>query len=247
MVSTSNENGRHFSGYYVQPASTGRHGNGSIIIDVDETLYDNVATIGKHANRFRANLITGAMFIISAFIGILIALIPMMFIGLYRIPSQSMMDTLQPGDRIVISRMWMHDDNVNRGDIIVFHDPGEWLDAGREGETLIKRVIGLPGDTVSSLGDCKVLVNGEIIDEPYVKDGCSSNIAFNVTVPSGKVFVMGDNRGNSADSRYHLNDANGGMVPIGNIIGKTEGVFWPLHDMRFNIRNESSDDLWFNE
>ena len=54
-------------------------------------------------------------------------------------------------------------------------------------------------------------------------------------------------RENSADSRYHLNDANGGMVPIVNIIGKTEGVFWPLHDMRFNIRNESSDDLWFNE
>lgn len=246
---TAHEYGSHFSGLYVsrKPAS-GRHADmrSGIIIDMDESLWiaderknreredANIASY-RHANRLKRNLIGIASVAASIGVGITGAFIPLAFMGVYTIPSASMENTLMIGDRIAITRAWLHDGDVDRGDVIVFKDPAGWLDgAPHKGNTLIKRVIGVPGDTVEAGADGKVKVNGKPLDETgYVKGGTGSDITFKVKVSEGNVFVMGDNRENSADSRYHTDDGNDGLVPIADIIGRTEAVYWPLTDMRF--------------
>ncbi|MBD3780984.1 MAG: signal peptidase I, partial [Micrococcales bacterium] len=96
---------------------------------------------------------------------------------------------------------------------------------------LIKRVIGLPGDRVASAGDgSPVTVNGVAVDESaYLAPGASpSEIAFDVTVPEGSLWVMGDNRQHSADSRWHLGDPGGGAVPVSDVVGTAFVTLWPL-------------------
>lgn len=164
--------------------------------------------------------------------------VQMFLVQLFVIPSESMEDTLQVGDRIAV---WKLAGEPARGDIVVFSDPGGWL-AGQprpapnlyatlmskihlapDPDTgyLVKRVIGVAGDRVQCCTpEGMIVVNGEPQVEPYVKPGARSDqIVFDVTVPQGSVFVMGDNRGRSADSRYHMVE-NSGAVPVGNIIGK---------------------------
>lgn len=168
------------------------------------------------------------------------------------IPSSSMEDTLEVGDRVLVSRLAPGPLDLHRGDIVVFEDPGGWLrqdpdpdslrqrliDVGEfvgllpanTGSHLIKRVIAMPGDTVSCCGqDGRVSVNGVSIDEPYVIDGAvPSEIPFEITVPEGHLFVLGDNRPNSADSRYHQGAPGGGTVPIENVVGVAQVTIWPL-------------------
>ncbi|MGK2349265.1 signal peptidase I, partial [Actinomyces sp. W5033] len=94
---------------------------------------------------------------------------------------------------------------------------------------LIKRVVGVPGDRVVADGSGTVSVNGVVLDEGYVKEGRSaSDVAFDVVVPEGFVWVMGDNRSNSADSRFHQDDAHGGFVPVSEVVGVAKVVVWPL-------------------
>jgi signal peptidase I len=94
------------------------------------------------------------------------------------------------------------------------------------GHHLVKRVIGVGGDHVVADGKGTLSVNGVVIKEPYVKDGQSPSLtSFDVTVPQGYVWVMGDNRGNSADSRYHRDDAHGGFVPLKNVVGVAKVVY----------------------
>jgi signal peptidase I len=166
----------------------------------------------------------------------------------FTIPSGSMEDTLNEGDRVLVT---MYDaDSVERGDVVVFTDPDGWLtdpeptgiarvwrDAlvlarilpQNAGHHLIKRVIGLPGDHITADGTGPVRVNGVVLDEPYLKPGrVGSEIAFDVTVPEGYVWVMGDNRSNSADSRLHQGDAHGGFVPADDVVGIARCVVWPL-------------------
>ena len=173
------------------------------------------------------------------------------FIQSFYIPSVSMEDTLQVNDRIMVNKLATSD--LAGGDVVVFTDPGGWLteettqtsgflgvvddvltfvgllphDAG---EHLIKRIIGMPGDTVECCTtDGRLTVNGVAIDEPYLKDGVApSETTFSVQVPEGHVWVMGDNRSNSRDSRAHLGDAGGGFVPIENITGRAFVITWPL-------------------
>ena len=183
------------------------------------------------------------------------ALLRAYVVQIYEIPSGSMERTLRDGDKVAVP-MYGSDD-VERGDVIVFSDPDDWLHVkeptGLRGATqrlmvsvnllpentghhLVKRVIGVGGDHVVADGKGTLTVNGVAIKEPYVKDGQSSSLtSFDVTVPQGYVWVMGDNRSNSADSRYHRDDAHGGFVPLKNVVGVAKVVFQWTHLSRWGL------------
>ncbi|MFG3347411.1 signal peptidase I [Streptomyces sp. NPDC048018] len=172
----------------------------------------------------------------------------------FLIPSGSMQNTLQQDDRVLVDKLtpWFGAE-PDRGEVVVFRDPGDWL-AGRPvaepnaaqkflsfiglmpaaGEQhLIKRVIGVAGDTVECKGSGPLKVNGKPLDEPYVFAGntpCSTDGPgqFKVTVPSGHLWVMGDHRQSSLDSRYHQSDPRGGMVPLTDVVGRAVVVAWPV-------------------
>lgn len=169
---------------------------------------------------------------------IVMLLIRIFLLGFYVIPSGSMMDTIQIGDRVIGTKLTPSVFDLERGDIVVFRDPDNWLaenqtSSGGE-EYLIKRLIGLPGDTVACKGPGQpVTVNGEAIDESaYLREGVNpSDFAFSATVEEGHIFVMGDNRSNSADSRYHLDESTHGMVPIDNVASVAVATYWPADHM----------------
>ena len=174
----------------------------------------------------------------------------------FSIPAGSMLDTLQIDDRVIVSQLTPGLIDVNRGDVVVFVDPGGWLPSGLATEDdpltnlfnwvsvqlgmpdqslnnhLIKRVIGLPGDTVAccdSLGSLSV--NGVPLNEAYLRlpngTTAASGESFSVKVPENSLWVMGDNRYNSADSRANLSKPGGGFVPMGNVVGRAFVVSWP--------------------
>ncbi|MFJ2980370.1 signal peptidase I [Curtobacterium sp. NPDC087082] len=142
------------------------------------------------------------------------------------IPSLSMANTLLVGDRVLVNELVPGVVPLRRGDVVVFEDPGGWLGPG-QGNDLIKRVIGLPGDTVSCCdAQGRLSVNGHAVDESYVvlQPG-SDRVAltdFSVTVPKGRLWVMGDNRYDSADSRAH------GTVPVSDVVGRAFVTTWPV-------------------
>ncbi|HSF97436.1 MAG TPA: signal peptidase I [Ornithinibacter sp.] len=172
------------------------------------------------------------------------------------IPSGSMEDTLLVGDRVIVSKLSPTPFDIQRGDVVVFQDPGGWLDiappverSGLAGtlhdglvfvgllpaeseDHLIKRVIGLPGDRVTCCTEGQALtVNGVALTEPYLKPGdVPSSLPFDITVPEGQVWVMGDHRSDSEDSRFHDPSGTGadGAVPIDDITGRAVAVVWPL-------------------
>lgn len=157
--------------------------------------------------------------------------------GMYAIPSGSMENTIMPGDRVITTRLSPRPIALRRGDIIVFKDPANWLaneGATHNSDRLIKRLIGLPGDTVECAGGgAPIVINGVPIDESaYLKPGVEpSRSAFSVTVPAGRLFVLGDNRANSADSRAHANDGAQGLVPVDDVEGVAFVRYWPLNRM----------------
>jgi signal peptidase I len=174
----------------------------------------------------------------------------------FYIPSESMETTLRVGDRVIVNKLVPSPISVKRGDVVVFEDPDHWLPAaipversplGRvlngtltfvgllpsdEGNHLIKRVIGLPGDKVVCCdANKRLLVNGVALNEPYLFPGdVPSQEPFVITVPAGRVWVMGDHRSNSADSRPHDEGSGGvkGSVPERLIVGRAISVVWPL-------------------
>ena len=149
----------------------------------------------------------------------------------FSIPSASMEATLQVGDRILVNELAPRLSELHRGDVVVFRDPGGWLSPA-EGDDLVKRVVGLPGDTVRCCdADGRLTVDGEPLDEPYlqVPEGDPASLAaFDVTVPEGALWVMGDNREDSADSRSHVTGPYEGFVPLENVVGRATVVFWPV-------------------
>lgn len=164
-----------------------------------------------------------------------VLLIRIFVIGCYAIPSESMLGTIAPGDKVATLKIAPWFSRLYRGDIVVFRDPANWLaDKGRDGfggSYLIKRLIGLPGDVVECSGAGQpIKVNGVAIDEhAYLRDGVApSAFAFRVEVSSGHVFVMGDNRSNSADSRYHQDDGDHGLVPVDDVVGVAIVRYWPI-------------------
>ena len=172
----------------------------------------------------------------------------------FYIPSGSMENTLQINDRVAVNKVPFIGKSIKRGDVVVFRDPDNWLPEPYVGDQnkfiakikdgfvavgvlpnpakqyLVKRVIGVAGDKVECCSkDKKLMINGVEIDEPYIFAGnTASDTNFNVTVPAGKVWVMGDHRGASADSRFHQDDINTGMVPNSKITGKVVGIIWPI-------------------
>ncbi len=166
----------------------------------------------------------------------------------FYIPSGSMESTLDKNDRILVQKVSYWTGDVERGEIVVFDDPGEWLgpEEGREasnvaqeglsliglyptGGHLVKRVIGVAGDHVVCCdSEGRLEINGAPVDEAYLRPGLSpSDTKFDVTVPEGKLWVMGDNRNNSSDSRAHLGAPGGGFVSTDDVVGKVWTVVWP--------------------
>jgi signal peptidase I len=133
----------------------------------------------------------------------------------FYIPSESMVPTLEVGDRVFVNKFIYRFSEPERGDIVVF----ESVNGGEE--DLIKRVVALPGDEIE-VRNGTVLVNGEEQEEPYLNRGLPFNGSYQPTeIPEGEVFVMGDNRANSADSRVF------GALPVENIEGEAFMRFWP--------------------
>jgi len=203
-----------------------------------------------------------AIILVSAII--LSLLVKTFLVQAFFIPSQSMHDTLIEHDRILVSKLTPGPFDLRRGDIVVFKDPGGWLPADAApdpgpvqgainsaltfiglypadaNEHLVKRLIGLPGDHVSAVAGGPVTVNGVEIDEPYLAAGVApSDIAFDVTVPENSIWVMGDNRSHSSDSRYNQGKPGGGSVPVDNVVGMAFVTVWPIERMGL-LRNPTS-------
>lgn len=181
------------------------------------------------------------------------------FLHFFFIPSGSMENTLQIGDRIAVNKFGALFSDIKRGEVVVFADPDNWLgaapDDSKKGITgqvksvlitigvvpdpakqfLIKRVIGVGGDTVICCDSAgKLQVNGKSVTEPYIyENNTPSDSKFNVTVPHGYIWVMGDHRGASADSRFHTDDVNKGMVPLTKVVGRAEFIVWPFKNLDF--------------
>lgn len=177
-------------------------------------------------------------------------LVRSLWLDVYYIPSASMEPLFQEGDRIVVSRTDFRDDPVGRGDIVVFDGRGSfaplnsgngpvldflggvghWIGLSGGDTTYIKRVIGLPGDRVVCCdADGKLAINGQPVAEPYLHEGdAPSKLQFSVIVPPGRLWLMGDHRSQSADSRSLLGAPGGGMVPLDRVIGRPVQIIWPL-------------------
>ncbi len=180
---------------------------------------------------------------------VLSILLKTFLIQAFFIPSESMQNTLQVGDRLLVNKLRSSEERLERGDIVVFVDPGGWLRAqavepsaaqkaltwigllpANADEHLIKRIIGMPGDTVECCDEeGRILVNGEAIEEPYVYPGAQpSEKKFSVTVPPAHLWLLGDNRPRSQDSRYSEGAVGGGFVPVRNVVGSAWLIMWPF-------------------
>ncbi|MFF8954489.1 signal peptidase I [Streptomyces sp. NPDC014894] len=184
---------------------------------------------------------------------VLALLIKTFLVQAFSIPSDSMQNTLQRGDRVLVDKLtpWFGSE-PERGEVVVFHDPGGWLKGeptpdpnalqkflsfiglmpSAEEKDLIKRTIAVAGDTVECRKGGPVKVNGKALDETYVFPGgtpCDDQPFGPFKVPEDRIWVMGDNRQNSRDSRYHMEDVNGGFVPVDQVVGRAVVVAWPIN------------------
>ncbi|MFC8271554.1 signal peptidase I [Streptomyces sp. NPDC057271] len=194
-------------------------------------------------------------------VAVLIALVLKTFlVQAFVIPSGSMEQTIRIDDRVVVDKLtpWFGS-TPQRGDVVVFKDPGNWLqDAGppaddpvgvkqvkqaltfigllpsADEQDLIKRVVAVGGDTVVCCDkDGRITVNGVPLDEPYLHPGNEpSKIKFRVTVPQGRIFVLGDHRSDSADSRFHLEEKDQGTISVDDVVGRAVGIVWPVSHWR---------------
>ncbi|MFF4645285.1 signal peptidase I [Streptomyces sp. NPDC001389] len=183
---------------------------------------------------------------------VLALLIKTFLVQAFSIPSDSMQNTLQRGDRVLVDKLtpWFGSE-PERGEVVVFHDPAHWLEGeptpepnvvqkvlswiglmpSAEEKDLIKRTIAIGGDTVECKRGGPVVVNGKALDEPYIYPGntpCDDAPFGPITVPKGKIWVMGDHRQNSQDSRYHMQDSTQGFVPVSDVVGRAVVVAWPI-------------------
>lgn len=230
----------------MQPESKGRHGADS-------------RSFLKMLKRARRNFFISFLIDFVLIVGtalVLSVLIKAFLLRSFFIPSGSMLETLQINDRIIVNVLVPEVIDIQRGDIVVFRDPGGWLGPARieekdwisqtsdfvlgsfgitasdSDEHLVKRVIGAPGDVVVCCdADGKLIINGVSITEVYLAPGQNpSNLEFDVTVPADSFWVLGDNRGNSQDSRYHSDLPSAGFVHSEHIVGRAFVVSWPFEN-----------------
>lgn len=230
----------------MQAESKGRHGADS-------------RSFLKMLKRARSNFFVSFLIDFVLIVGtalVLSVLIKAFLLRSFFIPSGSMLETLQINDRIIVNVLVPEVIDIQRGDIVVFRDPGGWLGPARtedkdwvnqtydfvlgsfgitasdSDEHLVKRVIGAPGDVVVCCDtDGKLTINGVSITEVYLAPGQNpSNLEFDVTVPADSFWVMGDNRGNSQDSRYHSDLPGAGFVHSEYIVGRAFVVSWPFEN-----------------
>ena len=173
-------------------------------------------------------------------------------VEVFSIPSGSMENTLLPGDRVLVSKIVYRFRDIARGDVVVFSGQGSWgpdappppgnpflrlwddltnlIGVTAPGTDYIKRVIGLPGDHVVCCdAQGRVTVNGvPLSEQSYIHPGdVPSSVPFDITVPAGHLWVMGDNRADSDDSRYRTTDPGGGSIPESEVVGRAFVIIWP--------------------
>lgn len=207
----------------------------------------------KAKNALMAFVVDTVVILISALI--ISFVIKTFFIRSFYIPSGSMFDTLQINDRIIVNQFVPNVVPLERGDVVVFRDPGGWLGSTPEktashplaqiadflstfvgisapdnNQHLVKRVIGKGGDHVVCCDrDNRITINGKEIIEPYLAKGSNpSNTEFDVIVPKDSFWVMGDNRSNSEDSRYHPDAPGKGFVSKKYVVGRAFVISWPV-------------------
>jgi signal peptidase I len=188
---------------------------------------------------------------------LLAVLIKTFAIQAFWIPSGSMENTLEVNDRVLVNKIVYHIRDIHRGDIVVFNGDGSWdpgtvpvagnifqqfasgfasmFGFGTPGDILIKRVIGIPGDRVACCdAQGRVTVNGVALNEQsYLYPGSAPSLSrFNIVVPPGRLWVMGDNRFWSADSRDHMGDPGGGTIPESAVVGRAFIIIWPINRLR---------------
>ncbi|NGN94622.1 signal peptidase I [Nocardioides sp. KC13] len=226
---------------------------------------------------------------IIAVTAILLAVVIKTFLAqAFYIPSESMQPGLEVNDRVLVEKPSYWTGTPERGDVVVFADPGDWLATNQvppaptgfravlakvglypTGDHLVKRVIGVAGDTVECCDSGRIVVNGTPLDESsfiaptdtcdgpmaqdngsYVKGGCRG---WKAVVPEGRLFVMGDNRANSADSSFHLCSpkrqksddpaCGNAFVPVSDVVGRVTVVFWPTDRFGLERRPETFESL----
>ncbi|MGH3354216.1 MAG: signal peptidase I [Nocardioides sp.] len=231
-----------------------------------------------------------AEIVIIAVTAVLLAVVIKTFlVQAFYIPSESMQPGLEVNDRVLVEKpSYWFDGTPERGDVVVFADPGDWLSANQiapaptgfraalakiglypTGDHLVKRVIGVAGDTVECCENGRLLINGTPLDESsfiaptdhcdgpmaqdngaYVRGGCRG---WKAVVPEGRLFVMGDNRANSADSSFHLcsperqessdpairETCSSAFVPVSDVVGRVAAVFWPTDRFGLEHRPET--------
>ena len=148
----------------------------------------------------------------------------------FKVQQVSMERTLEPEQYVLVDKLTPRFDTYKRGDIVVFKPPETWVDSGTD-EPYIKRVIGIGGDTIE-IHDGSVFVNGTKLEEPYVyreDDQPQATETFNGVerwvIPDGQLFLLGDHRGNSSDSR------EGGPVEVSAVIGRAWLRYWPINTL----------------
>lgn len=248
-----------------QDAPLAREGNPPVEVDSASETDSAAGAAEERRARPKRKKLTGWRAFLRDVALILVAAIVISFliktflIRSFYIPSQSMEDTLHINDRIIVNELVPNVMPIERGDIVVFRDPGGWLapvpeveqnpvvaavdwllsiiglTAPDSNDHLIKRVIGLPGDVVACCNEFgQMTVNGVPLDEVglYVilPDGVTkvSRDDFEITVPDDSLWVMGDNRYNSADSRYNQDGPTQGFVPFDHVVGRAILVSWPV-------------------
>lgn len=209
----------------------------------------------RRTRRVRTWVLTAGVVVLLA---VLVSTLVRVFaVDIYAVDQNSMDPTLRDGERVVVAKHYPADEGAQRGDIVVFDGEGsfspyqggpsfsrtvetlgQWLGLGTAPDVYVKRVIGAEGDLVACCDDAgRLSVNGEPTQEPYLAEPAAegnpaSELSFEALVPEGRIWVMGDNRDESVDSRDLLGAPGGGMISQDRIIGQATSVLWPWGERR---------------